>query len=185
MREDERSSAAIAIAGLCATALLLVGGCQQQPEPRTLDEIRARGELRVVTINSPTSYYLGTHGAEGLEFDLARAFAQQLGVTLVISPVENVQALQAELLGESSRQIELQPLGAVRAEVIGRGAVDGHHAQLAACADFIEGAGLGLLLTAPDEQQGGRTQAGNGDGSGAALVFPHQGGLTRHSGFGR
>ena len=97
MREDERSSAAIAIAGLCATALLLVGGCQQQPEPRTLDEIRARGELRVVTINSPTSYYLGTHGAEGLEFDLARAFAQQLGVTLVISPVENVQALQAEL----------------------------------------------------------------------------------------
>src|SRR5215831_15991677 len=101
MREDERSPAAIATTGLLltafASALLLAGGCQQQPGPRTLEEIRARGELRVVTINSPTSYYLGTNGAEGLEFDLARAFAQRLGVTLVISPVANVGALQTEL----------------------------------------------------------------------------------------
>ena len=68
-----------------------------------LEEIRARGELRVVTINSPTSYYLGTHGAEGLEFALARAFAQELGVTLVISPVANVAAMQAELGRRAAR----------------------------------------------------------------------------------
>lgn len=101
MRDDERSLAAIAATGMflsaLAAVLLLIGGCRQQPESRILDEIRARGELRVVTINSPTSYYLGTHGAEGLEFDLTRAFAQQLGVTLVIAPVANVQALRAEL----------------------------------------------------------------------------------------
>jgi membrane-bound lytic murein transglycosylase F len=100
MREDERSPAAIATTGLFLTVVavaLLLGGCQQETRPAALDEILARGELRVVTINSPTSYYLGTHGAEGLEFNLARAFAQHLGVTLVIAPVPNVQALQAEL----------------------------------------------------------------------------------------
>lgn len=101
MREDERSVAAIATTGLILTlvlaALLLIGGCQEETRPAALDEILARGELRVVTINSPTSYYLGTHGTEGLEFNLARAFAQHLGVTLVIAPVPNVQALRDEL----------------------------------------------------------------------------------------
>jgi len=100
MREDERSPAAIATTGLILSTFacaLLLGGCQKEPEANILDEIRARGELRVVTINSPTSYYLGTHGAEGLEFDLTRAFAQQLGVTLVIAPVANMQALRDEL----------------------------------------------------------------------------------------
>lgn len=107
MRRDERSPAAIAIADLPAAVfvaavgaiilLCLLAGCSRNPSPRVLDEIRARGELRVVTINSPTSYYLGTHGAEGLEFALARTFAQDLGVTLVITPVPNVAAMQVEL----------------------------------------------------------------------------------------
>src|SRR4051794_15746131 len=78
--------------------LTQLAGCNKEPEsPRVLDEIRTRGELRVVTVNSPTSYYLGTHGAEGLEFGLARAYAQKLGVTLVITPVANTVAMQAEL----------------------------------------------------------------------------------------
>jgi membrane-bound lytic murein transglycosylase F len=77
---------------------LLLAGCQrEQGEPRSLDEIRSRGELRVVTINRPTTYYLGANGAEGLEFMLARAFAQELGVTLVMSPVASINALQTEL----------------------------------------------------------------------------------------
>lgn len=78
---------------LVATALLTA--CE--PKPSALDQIRARGELRVVTLNSPTSYYLGAHGPEGLEFQLARAFAQELGVNLVIFPVANVRAMQAEM----------------------------------------------------------------------------------------
>jgi len=96
MREDERSVAAIATALILTTALVLCG-CQQNAAPHSVQDIRARGELRVVTINSPTSYYLGADGAEGLEFALARSFAQKLGVTLVITPVANEAALQAEL----------------------------------------------------------------------------------------
>ncbi|MBX5462589.1 MAG: membrane-bound lytic murein transglycosylase MltF [Steroidobacteraceae bacterium] len=96
MRRDVRSPAAIAIAIIATTALLT--GCQKkETSASVLDEIRARGELRVVTANSPTTYYLGAHGAEGLEFSLAREFAQQLGVALVITPVANAVAMQAEL----------------------------------------------------------------------------------------
>jgi membrane-bound lytic murein transglycosylase F len=89
---------AVGIALSVALGLLTqLAGCHKEPEPQALDEIRTRGELRVVTVNSPTSYYLGTHGAEGLEFGLARAYAQKLGVTLVITPVANTVAMQAEL----------------------------------------------------------------------------------------
>src|ERR1041385_8579883 len=101
MRRVERSPAiafsrkAALMAVLPAMAMLAAGN--RAPGPGALKEIRMRGELRVVTINSPTSYYLGTHGAEGLEFALARAFAQELGVTLVITPVTNQAAMQAEL----------------------------------------------------------------------------------------
>ncbi len=62
-----------------------------------LEQIRARHELRVVTLNLPTSYYLGSQGTEGLEFELARSFAAKLGVTLSMYPVANERAMQAAL----------------------------------------------------------------------------------------
>jgi len=103
MPVDERRSAArnhafvVRAAARLALMILPLAACTPPTEPSALEQIRARGELRVVTINSPTSYYLGTHGAEGLEFALARAFAQELGVTLVITPVTNQAAMQTEL----------------------------------------------------------------------------------------
>lgn len=67
------------------------------PQPPALERIRARGELRVVTLNSPTSYYFGAHGAEGLEYQLASAYASKLKVRLHMYPVLNARAMQAEL----------------------------------------------------------------------------------------
>jgi membrane-bound lytic murein transglycosylase F len=49
-----------------------------------LGEIHARGALRVVTLNSPTTYYQGREGPAGLEYDLARAYAEHLGVDLEV-----------------------------------------------------------------------------------------------------
>jgi len=66
-------------------------------ESSAIDEIRARGELRVVTLNLPTCYYLGAQGPEGLEFELASAYAARLGVRLNMYPVANERAMQAEL----------------------------------------------------------------------------------------
>ena len=47
--------------------------------PPPLEQIRARGELRVVTLNLPTCYYLGAQGTEGLEFELASALRGRAG----------------------------------------------------------------------------------------------------------
>ncbi len=89
---------------LALVVLLLagLGGCGKfQPqeifEKSALEEIRARGELRVVTLNLPTCYYLGAQGTEGLEFDLATAYAAALGVKLAMYPVANEHAMQQEL----------------------------------------------------------------------------------------
>jgi membrane-bound lytic murein transglycosylase F len=80
---------------LVVSVLATLAACT--PQPPSLEQIQERHELKVVTLNAPTSYYLGAHGAEGLEFELARAFAEELGVTLVIYPVPTVSAMKAEL----------------------------------------------------------------------------------------
>ena len=47
-----------------------------------LGDVKARGVLRVATINSPTTYYQGREGPAGIEHDLAQAYADTLGVTV-------------------------------------------------------------------------------------------------------
>jgi membrane-bound lytic murein transglycosylase F len=83
-----------AAAGTLIVATLLAS-CT--PQPSTLETIRARNEIRVVTLNIPTCFYFGAQGTEGLEYRLARQFAAELGVQLVMYPVATAQAMQAEL----------------------------------------------------------------------------------------
>ena len=49
-----------------------------------LKQIIEAGELKVLTRNSPTTYYEGADGPAGLEYDLAKMFADQLGVKLTL-----------------------------------------------------------------------------------------------------
>lgn len=49
-----------------------------------LDQILASGELKVLTRNSPSTYYEGPDGPAGLEYDLAKMFAEHLGVELTV-----------------------------------------------------------------------------------------------------
>ncbi len=59
--------------------------------------IRARGVLTVATVNGPTTYYQGAHEAQGAEYELAQAFARDLGVPLRIYTVPDDAALREEL----------------------------------------------------------------------------------------
>jgi membrane-bound lytic murein transglycosylase F len=77
-----------------STALLLAGCAQPHG---ALARIRAHGELRVVTLNAPTSYYLGAQGPQGFEYRLASAFARQLHVRLVMEPLPDAAAMRAAL----------------------------------------------------------------------------------------
>lgn len=81
--------------------LLSLVGCDQQPRNH-LERIKARGELVVVTRNSPTTYYIGPTGPAGLEYELASRFAEHLGVELrLVVPERFEQILPMVARGEA------------------------------------------------------------------------------------
>ncbi|HEX6930071.1 MAG TPA: membrane-bound lytic murein transglycosylase MltF, partial [Gammaproteobacteria bacterium] len=69
------------------TLALLMGTCENKPS--LLEQIKQRGELRVVTRNSPSTFYLGADGPAGFEYDLASLFAAELGVNLNMFAAES------------------------------------------------------------------------------------------------
>lgn len=56
--------------------LAVLAGCGED-----MDDIRESGELIVLTRNAPTTYYEGRDELEGPEYEMAKAFAEHLGVT--------------------------------------------------------------------------------------------------------
>ncbi|HET6725061.1 MAG TPA: membrane-bound lytic murein transglycosylase MltF [Gammaproteobacteria bacterium] len=77
-----------------AVLALLLATCAQRPS--LLAQIKQLGVLRVVTRNSPTTFYFGPHGPTGFEYDLARLFADSLGVRLEIyAPLSLTDVLTA------------------------------------------------------------------------------------------
>ena len=61
--------------------------------PSDLDRIVARGELVVVSRPSPTTWYQDQHGDTGFEYSLARAFADELGVSLRMVSADSLPIL--------------------------------------------------------------------------------------------
>jgi membrane-bound lytic murein transglycosylase F len=74
----------------------LIGTCSSPPP--LLDQVLETGQLRVVTRDSPTAYTISPDGPSGPEFDLVQAFADELGVALVIDPVASVSEILPKLL---------------------------------------------------------------------------------------
>jgi membrane-bound lytic murein transglycosylase MltF len=64
-----------ALTRLGVLASLACGLAACDNAPAGLARVRARGELRVATVNEPTSYYLGAHGPQGFEYRLAHALS--------------------------------------------------------------------------------------------------------------
>ncbi len=65
-----------------ATGLLISGYAHSTPVIPALDRVKENGELVIVTRNSPTTYYETATGPKGFEYDLAKMFADHLGVRL-------------------------------------------------------------------------------------------------------
>jgi len=86
----------LAIAAIAGS--LVLGGCAQSPRPPTLAEMRAgSAPLRVVTLNSPTTYYQGTNGPEGFEYRLLADFAAKLGLSLQVQTVPDLATMRAAI----------------------------------------------------------------------------------------
>jgi peptidoglycan lytic transglycosylase F len=120
-------------------ALVLIGlwvtGCDRPLFLNDLEAIKARGELIVITRNNSICYYQGPQGPTGFEYDLAKAFADHLGVALrplviedeadMITALRNGQAdLIAAGIPFGRRSTRLLALGPgyldVKQEVVGR-----------------------------------------------------------------
>jgi membrane-bound lytic murein transglycosylase F len=86
---------AVSLRAVALIAAWHIVACAPQPPP--IDRIKARGELRVVTLNNPTTFYQEAQGVEGFEYQLASRFAHELGVKLLMYPVADVRAMQAEI----------------------------------------------------------------------------------------
>jgi len=85
---------------LYITLAALIGTCSSPPP--LLDQVLETGELRVVTRDSPVSYVIGPEGPSGPEFDLAAAFATELGVDLVIETVDSVSEILPHVIAGNS-----------------------------------------------------------------------------------
>lgn len=69
-----------------------------------LEQIIARGELRVSALNSPPSYYIDGNAPAGMDYELATLFAEYLGVKLKIEPRNNLTDL---FLGLEKNEVDM------------------------------------------------------------------------------
>ncbi|KAB0529226.1 MULTISPECIES: membrane-bound lytic murein transglycosylase MltF [Pseudomonas] len=81
---------------LIATGLfLMLSACVEKPS--TLERVKEDGVLRVVTRNSPATYFQDRNGETGFEYELVKRFADDLGVTLKIETADNLDDLFDQL----------------------------------------------------------------------------------------
>lgn len=137
------------------TLCLLLGTCS--PHLNVLEQVQKAGVLKVVTRNAPTTFYQGPEGPVGPEYELARGFAEFLGVDLEIYTLDGAAPLLPEV-------------GAGRADVAAAGlvATPGHEAHLAFGPVYREVTRqlvyrLGTLMPRGlDQVQGGRLEVAAG-----------------------
>ncbi|SEL67589.1 membrane-bound lytic murein transglycosylase F [Colwellia chukchiensis] len=77
--------------------VLLLSACEQQVNTASLQRIIDRGYVTVGTLYGNTSYYLGAEGPAGFEYELAKQYAQFLGVELKMKPSYNLNELFLQL----------------------------------------------------------------------------------------
>lgn len=66
-----------------------------------LEQIKSDGQLVVITRNSPTTYYEDVDGPAGIEYELAKMFADELGVNLTLVVPESLGDLLEQLSQKS------------------------------------------------------------------------------------
>ncbi|WP_210712555.1 membrane-bound lytic murein transglycosylase MltF [Pseudomonas sp. MWU349] len=74
---------------------LMLGACVEKPS--TLERVKEDGVLRVVTRNSPATYFQDRNGETGFEYELVKRFADDLGVELKIETADNLDDLFDQL----------------------------------------------------------------------------------------
>ncbi|GLX81522.1 membrane-bound lytic murein transglycosylase MltF [Thalassotalea eurytherma] len=80
---------------LCCLVVLfaVLSGCYQEKQTSQLERIHEKGSITVGTLFGPNTYYIDAEGPAGFEYELAKKYADHLGVNLQIVPSYNLEAL--------------------------------------------------------------------------------------------
>lgn len=76
--------------------LLVLFGCEEK-KSNSLADILARGQVNVGTLFGPNTYYIDAEGPAGFEYELAKQYADSLGVELNIIPSYSLNELFPKL----------------------------------------------------------------------------------------
>lgn len=82
-----------------ALALFIIFSCTPYTSESTLGRVLDEGVLKVGSIYGRTTYYYGATSAEGFEYELAKGFADYLGVKLEVYPYYDFREVVAQLDG--------------------------------------------------------------------------------------
>lgn len=82
--------------GVVACCLFLTA-CNSDKHPSNLKDILTRGQLNVGTLFGPNSYFIDAEGPAGFEYELAKKYADYLGVKLNIVSSYNLEELLPKL----------------------------------------------------------------------------------------
>ncbi|HSO20615.1 MAG TPA: membrane-bound lytic murein transglycosylase MltF [Desulfosarcina sp.] len=120
---------------LLCCSLMAAAGCDAPLTQNDLERLQSHGEMVLITRNNAACFYEGPHGPAGFEYDLAKAFAEHLGVELKVRVIEEeadmIAALkkgQGDLIaagfpfgGQAARMLALGPgYLEVEQQVVGR-----------------------------------------------------------------
>ena len=78
---------------LAFTAALFLFHFSSSARISDLQQVQLSGTLQMLTVDGPTTYYEDGRGKNGLEYLLAKAFAESLGVELVVRSKPSLKAL--------------------------------------------------------------------------------------------
>ncbi len=92
-----------------------------KPTLTQLETIQHRGELNLLTLNAASTYYLDANGANGFEYQLAKLFAERIGVKLNIIVVNEFSDLYPELIFSSG---DLIAAGASRQDDVNHAVIE-------------------------------------------------------------
>ncbi len=104
------------------TGSLGVAACNQALVRDDLEALKVRGELVLVTRNNFGCYFEAAYGSAGFEYELAKAFADHLGVRLRVQIVEDeANMVEALLQGKADLIAAGLPFGRLTARMVALG----------------------------------------------------------------
>lgn len=77
--------------------VFMLASCQQSSQETQLARILTKGSITVGTLYGPNTYYIDAQGPAGFEYELAKKYAEYLGVELEIVPSYNLETLFPKL----------------------------------------------------------------------------------------